>query len=159
MPAPVGNDFWKRRSKHGRDALFASPELLWDAACDYFQWCIDNPYLKNDFRGKDADEVILKLERPFTLSGLMVHLEASQGFWKEFKKTQTGTREDFLPIITRIEEIIETQQLEGAMVGIFHNNIVARKLGLTEKVQEEGSKEVTIKVRYERKDNNAQSTS
>ena len=32
------------RSKHGRDKLFATPELLWDAACEYFQWCDENPW-------------------------------------------------------------------------------------------------------------------
>jgi hypothetical protein len=36
--APKGNEFWKLRSKHGRDKLFATPELFWQAALEYFQW-------------------------------------------------------------------------------------------------------------------------
>ena len=44
MAAPKGNKFWMLRSKHGRDKLFATPELLWDAACEYFQWCDENPW-------------------------------------------------------------------------------------------------------------------
>ena len=36
-------------------------------------------------------------------------------------------------IIARIESVIETQQLEGATVGAFNANIIARKLGLAEK--------------------------
>jgi hypothetical protein len=45
MAAPKGNQFWKLRSKHGRDKLFASPELLLESACEYFQWCDENPWL------------------------------------------------------------------------------------------------------------------
>jgi hypothetical protein len=47
MGAPKGNEFWKMRSKHGRDALFASPELLWESACEYFEWCNDNPIVSS----------------------------------------------------------------------------------------------------------------
>jgi hypothetical protein len=28
MAAPKGNKFWMMRSKHGRDKLFASPQLI-----------------------------------------------------------------------------------------------------------------------------------
>lgn len=45
MAAPTGNKFWMLRSKHGRDKLFSTPELLWEAACEYFQWCDENPWL------------------------------------------------------------------------------------------------------------------
>ena len=45
MAAPKGNQFWMLRSKHGRDKLFATPEALWEAACEYFQWCDENPCL------------------------------------------------------------------------------------------------------------------
>ena len=34
MAANLGNQFWKNRSKHGRDKLFATPDLLWQAASD-----------------------------------------------------------------------------------------------------------------------------
>jgi hypothetical protein len=59
MGAPKGNQFWKLRSKHGRDTLFESPEKMWEAACEYFQWCDDNPLLEIDFRGKDATQVTI----------------------------------------------------------------------------------------------------
>ena len=36
MAASKNNQFWKLRSKHGRDTLFSSPELLWSAAYEYF---------------------------------------------------------------------------------------------------------------------------
>ncbi len=46
MAAPLGNQFWKLRSKHGRDKIFADPETMWEAACDYFQWCVDTPLME-----------------------------------------------------------------------------------------------------------------
>ena len=39
MGAPKNNQFWKLRSKHGRDKIFKTPKILWEAACDYFEWC------------------------------------------------------------------------------------------------------------------------
>jgi len=43
MAAPKGNQFWKTRSSHGRNPIFPTPDALWDAACEYFQWVEDNP--------------------------------------------------------------------------------------------------------------------
>ena len=43
MAAPKGNSFWKQRTKHGRDKIFANADLMWEAACEYFQWVEDNP--------------------------------------------------------------------------------------------------------------------
>lgn len=41
--------------------------------------------------------------------------------------------EDFSWVITRIENVIRTQQLEGAIVGAFNPNIVSRIIGLSDK--------------------------
>ena len=38
-----------------------------------------------------------------------------------------------MPIIHKIEEIIYNQKFEGAAVGIFNSNIIARDLGLSDK--------------------------
>lgn len=44
-----------------------------------------------------------------------------------------GSHEDFSVVITRIENVIRTQQLEGAIVGAFNPNIVSRIIGLSDK--------------------------
>ncbi len=60
-------------------------------------------------------------------------------WWRNFKEgcknsTDDSTDDkDFLMVIARIEETIETQQFEGACVGAFNANIIARKLGLSDK--------------------------
>jgi hypothetical protein len=127
--APKGNEFWKQRSKHGRDKIFETPELMWEAACEYFQWCEENPLEENDFVGKDATEVDRKKLRPFTLQGICLYLDVNRGI----KGKEDDVSKDFSFIITRIKEIIYNQKFTGAAVGFFNSNIIARDLGLSDK--------------------------
>jgi hypothetical protein len=133
MAAPEGNQFWKLRSKHGRDKLFESPELLWEAACEYFQWCSENPWNRVDFKGKDADRVGIPTERPLTINGLCLYLRCTPDYFKAFKNQDRANKEDFIPVINEIEQTIYTQKFEGAAVGAFNANIIARDLGLADK--------------------------
>ena len=128
--APQGNEYWKLRSRHGRDKIFSSSKILWRQACEYFTWCAANPWIKIDFKGKDTEKVEIPTARPFTLYGLCLFLGVNTKYFNDFKKT---ANEDFSEVITRIEEIIKMQKLEGAMVGAFNANIVARDLGLSDK--------------------------
>ncbi len=137
MAAPKGNQFWKLRSKHGRDKVFATPDVLWEACCEYFEWCDAHPWLRQEAikSGPDAGRLIdVPTARPYTLSGLSLYLGRHEKFWSNFR-LQRAQDEDFHDIIARVDMIIETQQLEGAMVGVFTAPIVARKLGLTEKTE------------------------
>lgn len=138
MAAPKGNQFWKLRSKHGRDKLFASPELLWEAACEYFEWCDKNPWLKHDVvKGGDQAGKALQIPtaRPYTITGLCIYLGANKTFWEDFRK---AGHEDFSSIITHIEETIYTHKFEGAAVGAFNASIIARDLGLSDKKEHSG---------------------
>lgn len=134
MAAPKGNQFWKLRSKHGRDKLFATPELLWESACEYFQWCNENPWNKIDYRGKLNEKVEIPTERPFTLTGLCLYLNTNDAYFRQFKANLPPGEIDFSTVITRIEDVIRTQKLEGAIVGAFNPTIVSRELGLKENI-------------------------
>ena len=129
MSAPLGNQFWKLRSKHGRDLIFSTPELLWEAAVEYFEATDARKWKKKDWVGKDAIEVERETETPYTISGLCLYLDVSREWWNKFKNEN---REDFLQVLTRIENIIYTQKFEGASVGAFNPSIIARDLGLKE---------------------------
>ncbi|NCB73003.1 MAG: hypothetical protein EOM45_14620, partial [Clostridia bacterium] len=48
---------------------------------------------------------------------------------------------DYSEVITRIRQIIETNQIEGAMVGAYNANIVSRINGLTDKMDIESGGE------------------
>lgn len=128
MAAPLGNEFWKRRTKHGRDKLFSKPEVLWEAAQEYFQWCFDNPLIEIDFVGKDATQVQKPKIRAFTWSGLELYLDIDS--LREYKSNPDY--KEFSQIITRIEKIMYTQKFEGAAAGLLNPNIIARDLRLND---------------------------
>lgn len=134
-----GNKFWQIRSKHGMDKLFASPELMWEAACEYFQWCDDNPQIEIDFKGKDIEKVQIPHQRPYTLHGLCSYIGCVTSYFRAFKsQTKAGNRKngiDFVTVIGKIEETIYNQQFSGAASGFLNPNIIARNLGLSEKTE------------------------
>jgi len=161
MAAPKGNQFWKLRSEHGRDLLFNTPELLWEAACEYFNWVDAHPWYKveqlknpvvatNRETGEKKITAITKVPtaRPYSLSGLCLYLHASESFWKNFRKNQ-NLSEDFLSIIARVEEVITTQQFEGGAVGAFNANIISRKLGLADKAEVTGKDGGPIETKFD----------
>jgi hypothetical protein len=138
MAAPKGNQFWKLRSKHGRDALFASPELLWEAACEYFEWCDEHPWSTVKFTETDkgGSTESKPTQRPYSRGGLFLYIGCSETWLTNFKKECSI---DFLRVIEEIEKVIDTQQWEGATVGVFNSNIIARTLGLKERSESEVS--------------------
>ena len=150
MAAPKGNQFWRLRRKNGRDKLFASPDALWEEACKYFDWVDKHSWLQEElvkYRG-NATPAGRRLPRPYTLSGLCFFLGCSGSYFRVFKyklrekeAINTLTEEDirFSETIAAIEQVIETQQLEGAMLGAFNYNIVRSQIGRNEK-EEEGAK-------------------
>ena len=135
MAAPKHNQFWRNRTEHGREKLFATPELLQEAIHQYFNWVDGHPWYRNEaVKSGDLAGTIVKIPvaRPYTLTGLCIYLGASENWWKEFRKNDNLSK-DFLAIITRTEEIIRTQKFEGAAVGAFNANIIARDLGMVDK--------------------------
>ena len=141
MAAPKENQFWKLRSKHGRDKLFATSDLLWEAACEFFQWCDDNPWKKVETKVKSTgtDITTMPTARPYTISGLCLYLGCNVQYLSQFKAGLPKEEEDFSLVITRIEQTIYTQKFEGAAVGAFNANIIARDLGLKDASKQEVS--------------------
>lgn len=146
MGAPKGNQFWKLRSKHGRDRLFANAALLWESAIEYFAWCDENPWKSSETTTKKVMGGIIEksekekpTQRPYTIEGVTLYCCASLVWWRSFKANldpdnRPGDK-DFLSVIEEIEQIIYQNQLEGATVGAFNANIIARKLGLVDKIE------------------------
>lgn len=130
MAAPAGNQFWKLRSKHGRDKIFSTPEALWEACQEYFEATDARKWYKTEFHGKNAKECKVPNETPYTLSGLYLFLDIDRMTWEDYSK-----QDGFSAICTRVRNIIYTQKIEGAAVGAFNHAIVSRELGLTDKVE------------------------
>jgi hypothetical protein len=126
----IGNKWWQLRSKHGRDKIFSSPEILNQECEKYFEATSNRKWDKIEYNGKDAVKCTIPTETPFTLSGLFIFLRIDRKTWDLYRK-----REDFIPIVTRVEDIIYTHKFEGAAVGAFNANIIARDLGLRDKAE------------------------
>lgn len=141
MAAPMGNQFWKARSSHGRAPIFPSPEALWEACAEYFEWVEQNPLWESRpfaFQGIVTVEPMPKM-RAMTISGLCIFLDIARSTWDEYRGNK-----DFSGIVTRVEEIIRTQKFEGASADLLNPNIIARDLGLADKSETTGSVNVTI---------------
>lgn len=144
MAAPLGNQFWKLHSKHGRDKIFTTPEILWEACIEYFEATDSRKWYKTEFNGKDAVECHVPTETPYTLTGLFVFLDIDRTTWDLYRE-----REAYIPLVTRVEQIIYTQKFEGAAVGAFNANIIARELGLKEATQQDIKITQLPKIEYE----------
>jgi DNA-packaging protein gp3 len=130
MAPPKGNQFWKARSTHGRAPIFPSPDVLWTACNEYFEWVDKHPLMEAKafaFQGTVTVTSLPKM-RAMTLTGLCIFLDISMDAWKAYK-----ARNDFNGIVTVIENIIRTQKFEGASADLLNANIIARDLGLADK--------------------------
>lgn len=135
MAAPLNNNFWTLRSKHGRDKIFSDPTVLLEAVSEYFGHVDSNPWFKNEaIKGGDKAGEIVKLptQQPYTLKGLCHFLDIEFQTWQLYKE-----REEFKTTIQRIEDFIYNQKFVGATVGAFNANIIARDLGLVDKKEVE----------------------
>lgn len=133
MGAPKGNQFWKARSKHGRDKIFSSPDVLWESCVEYFEWCEENPLFEVQafaYQGVVTQEPIPKL-RAMTIQGLCLFLDISLKTWNDYRNSET--HKDFLQVVTRAESVIYQQKFTGASAGLLNPNIIARDLGLADK--------------------------
>lgn len=125
-----------------REKAISSPQELMALFRDYQAWCKDNPYKQHAFVGKDADEVEIKKERPYTWIGFEGWL-ANEGVLQHlghYEQNSNDSYTDFLPIIRVIKRICSADVIDGALAGVYNQNIAARLEGLSDK------KEVDKKV-------------
>ena len=55
----------------------------------------------------------------------------------DFRKEYAQKGEEFSDVLNAIENIIRTQQVEGAMVNLYNANLTARINGITDRTQTE----------------------
>lgn len=134
MAALVGNEYYKIRSKDGRDKKY-NPISLLEIANEYFLWCIKNPLKEQviqKIKVSRNEEKIVKVEvnkmRVLSIQGFCNYAEIVINTFKNYEDDK-----DFMTVTTRIRGIIENHQLEGASAGLLNSSIIARKLGLANK--------------------------
>jgi len=154
MAAPKGNQFWKARAKSGRDKIFSTPDALWDAAVEYFEWVDANPLWEAKYVQHAGEPVDLTFPvmRAMTIKGLCIFLGVNGDYFTDFKdnlKEDDQYYYDFSRIIRNIYDVIDTQKFEGAAAGQLNANIIARDLGLKEASTQElsgpGGKPIAVR--------------
>lgn len=133
MAAPKGNTYWQFRNKHGRDFKY-TPDALWDEAVKYFEWISGKVWNKKEAikSGEMAGTLIdIPTQTPMSIESFCLFADIDH---QTFRNYESGEGyEAFFGITTRIRKIIESNQFEGATVGAYNPNIIARKLGLSDK--------------------------
>lgn len=144
-PAPIGNEFWKFRTKHGPNQKWSDPQQLWEECQKYFQWCQDNPlYEEKAFHssGEITKTTIPKM-RAMTLQGLCYYLRISRATWHAYKQNK-----DLLDVIHEAEGVIYEQKFTGAAADLLNANIIARDLGMSDKQEHSGPEGSPIKQEW-----------
>ena len=131
---------WKKYKKLGKPKALKSPEHLWELATKYFEEVDANPILKEELLkgGERAGQAVnLRLKRPYTWSGFSAFLFMNSIVFKldDYHRNTDGRYDHFSGTLANIDSVMRTQKFEGASVGIFSANLIARDLGLSEKTE------------------------
>jgi hypothetical protein len=127
MAARKGNSYWKLAKGFGVGAEKKyTPEELWATAVEYFHWVEGHPLYEEEVFGTGKSMMVARM-RAMTVIGFCLYAHIG-------RRTYDGycADEAYLPITTRIRDVIYTQKFEGAAAGLLQPNIIARELGLRE---------------------------
>lgn len=153
----VGRQFWKLRTKHGKDKIFGDADVLMEEAYKYFDWCDRHPWERVElvkYQGY-ASEAEVPLGRPYTMDGLTYYLGVSGGYFRAAKANLRNKIEankadesevDLLETIELIEQMVRMQNIEGAALGVFSANLVARIHAIAENVNQNNTGDAVLRV-------------
>lgn len=103
-----------------------TPEQLWDRFTAYQAEVTEVSKVVSVVA--KGEIVSLPKERPLTIIGFCVYANISKSTFYEYKD-----KAEFSDIHTRIREIIEADQTEGAMLDVYNPAVTSRLLGLVDK--------------------------
>lgn len=127
---------------------------LWEVFKEYVESVKTNPKKVEDYVGKDGNRVHRERETPLTMDGFTLYCidkfgyGCRQYFYPHNKNADYSAYKD---VVDRIMMSIRNDQIIGGMTNVYNHSITARLNNLKENIEETGNKDVTIKVKYERK--------
>lgn len=132
-----------------KNKYLSSSAEMWNLFLAYKKVIKSNPILVQDFVGKDGEEVNRKKERPLTIEGFENYCADQEiiSDLGDYFENRNKKYSEYSAICSRIKREIRQNQIEGGMAGIYNPSITQRLNGLTEKIQEDGKKEITINVK------------
>ena len=118
-----------------------TPEKMWEYFDEYRKHTKNNPFLVQDYVGKDGDEVYRKKEKPLSIDGFECYLfeKGIIGDLSHYFANTDNKYSDYLTICHAIRKAVRQDQISGGMAGLYNPSITQRLNGLTEK------SEVTVK--------------
>ena len=122
-------------TKKGHTKYIETPDKLWELFCEFMQWVENNPYIKQDWVGKNAKQVERIQQRPITFVGFEKWLALNNvvSDLSSYERNDGNSYEDYLPILTRIRKICNGDIVEGSAANVFNASIAARVAGLVDK--------------------------
>lgn len=141
MAAKKGNTYWRLAKGFavGTEKKY-TPEDLLTKAIEYFEWVEKTP-LKEQKAFGNGTIVNLNKMRAMTIKGFCLHANISPNTFESYCKDEA-----YLRITSYIKDVIYTQKFEGAAAGLLETNIIAREIGLKEKVETEN--QTTIRASF-----------
>jgi len=123
----------------GKHKYIETPEKLWELFEEYVLHEKKNPMYKTEYVGKDGRTELTPLETPITFEGFECYLmnKGIIGDLGDYASNKNEKYSEYSTIITRIRKNCFGHNFRGASVGLFNVNIIAKKLGLSEKVEKQ----------------------
>jgi hypothetical protein len=121
----------------GKNKFIETPEKMWEYFEGYVLNEANNPMFKVEYVGKDGRIVKTPLETPITFEGFECFLADKKiiNDLGDYSSNKDGRYSEYATIITRIQKNCFVHNFKGAAVGLFNPNLIAKKLGLIDKVQ------------------------
>lgn len=123
----------------GRPRIYETADDLREAAAQYFAWCDANPLREEVSKYSERLNRFVThskpVARPYTMTSLHTFIGVTKNTWSDYKHDKE--RPDIQDAVIEISETVKDQKLIGAMTGFFNANIVARDLGLADKMKTE----------------------
>lgn len=133
MAPKIGNQYYKLRSKDGRNKLFENSEDLRNEITLYFEEKANSIIKKPDVVKSGefvGTQVFTEIQDFPTKEELAIFLGFAK--WESLKNYKEYSN-DFLEVITWAETIIYNWKLKYTAIGVLNANIIARDLGLADK--------------------------
>lgn len=143
----TGNQYWKKRARHGRKTKL-TPETLVEEFLNYIEWIESNPLYKTELvKYKEHHELVeVPVKRPYSTVGFCLYAGITFSTFLVYEKNP-----DFVEATAYVRKTVESQQIEGASSGFFNANIVARLNGLVDKKEVKQDRHSTRYTPEERK--------
>lgn len=136
----VGNRIWELGPPPPQPTpAFKTPDDLRAACLRYFEYVHENPLLEEVVAGKDAKRVTLSKMHAMTVQGLCIVIGINRETWYEYAK-----KDGFKDVCAWATDVMFAQKFTGAAAGLLNHAIIARELGLADKVEQTGEISITV---------------